>query len=203
MAMAKYKVRITPHYVPLTQQKYCCLPCCIQWILLRRGMKLLSQDEMARDLGVVIAPEDQRLFNIKMKVTKKLPRGKLGYGTWSYTIPNFLKKHKIPLTVRRHYPSKLDDVKKFLCEHLKTGNDIIVSYNVAAYAKPGSGVKYVHSCIVDSVTSNKKDVIVTLGDPAYSHRKFFDIELQKLLNGMTNYGEEKNFKVFTKYPKTL
>jgi len=192
------KVRIKPNYIPLTQQKYCCLPCCIQWIMLRRGMKLISQDEMAKDLGVVIAPDDQRLFNIKMKVAKKLPQGKFGYGTWTYKIPQFLKKHKIPLDVERYYPSKIGDVKNFLCENLKAGNDIIVSFNMAAYAKPGSGVNYGHSCVIDSITTKNKNVIVTLGDPAYSHRKFFDIELQKLLDGMTKYGEEKSFKVFTK-----
>jgi hypothetical protein len=195
--MSNKQVRIKPNYIPLTQQKYCCLPCCIQWVMLRRGLNLISQDEMAKDLGVVIAPEDQRLFNIKMKVAKKLPQGKLGYGTWVYKIPQFLKKHKIPLTVTRVYPSKIDNIQNFLCENLKCGNDIIVSFNVAAYAKPGSGVNYGHSCVIDSVMVKNKNVIVTLGDPAYSHRKFFDIDLQKLLDGMsTKYGEEKSFKVF-------
>lgn len=196
--MASEKIRIKPYYTPLTQQKYCCLPCCIQWIMLRRDLKLISQDEMARDLGVVIAPEDQRLFNVKMKIAKKLPPDKLGYGTWVYKIPQFLKKHKIPLSVERFYPSKIGDVKNFLCENLKNGNDIIVSFNIAAYAKSGSGINYGHSCIIDSITTKNKNIIVSLGDPAYSHRKFFDIELQKLLNGMTKYGEEKSFKVFTK-----
>jgi hypothetical protein len=195
--MAKNQIRIKPNYIPLTQQKYCCLPCCVQWIMLRRGMRLISQDEMARDLGVVIAPEDQRLFNIKMKTVKKLPKGKSGYGTWTYKIPEFLKKHKIPLTVKRFYPSKIDNVKDFLIENLKNGNDIIVSFNIAAYARPESGVNYVHSCIIDSITAKSENVIVTLGDPAYSHRKFFDISLEKLLQGMsTKYGKEKSFKVF-------
>jgi hypothetical protein len=68
---------------------------------------------------------------------------------------------------------------------------------MAAYAKPGSGVNYGHSCVIDSLTMKGDAVIVTLGDPAYSHRKFFDIDLQKLLDGMsTKYGEEKSFKVF-------
>lgn len=152
---------------------------------------------MARDLGVVIAPEDQRLFNMKMKVLKKLPKNKQGYGTWTYTIPQFLRKHKIPLVARRYYPSKMNDVKKFLCENLKNGNDIIVTFNTASSAKPGSGINYVHSCVIDSVTTKKQGVIVTLGDPAYTHRKLFGIELQRLLHGMTDYGEEKSFKVFT------
>lgn len=192
------RIHIRPNYIPLTQQKYCCLPCCVQWIMLRRGLKLISQDDMAKDLGVVIAPEDQRLFNIKMKVAKKLPKGKLGYGTWTYEIPKFLKKHKIPLSVKRFYPSKIKDTIKFLSENLENGNDIIVSFNMAAYAKPESGVNYVHSCVIDSLTIKNKKVIITLGDPAFSHRKYFDIELSKLLDGMsTKYGKEKSFKVFT------
>ena len=200
--MSNKKVRIKPSYTPLTQQKYCCLPCCIQWIMLRRGIKLISQDEMAKDLGVVIAPEDQRLFNLPMKTAKKLPKGKSDYGTWVYKIPQFLMKHKIPLTVERHYPSQIEDAENFLKENLKNGNDIIVSFNVAAYAKPGSGISYGHSCVVDSITKINRKVIVTLGDPAYSHRKFFDIELQKLLDGMTKYGNEMSFKVFRdKCPK--
>jgi hypothetical protein len=109
-----------------------------------------------------------------------------------------LKKHKIPLTKTTYYPSKIKNVKKFLCDNLLAGNDIIVSFNVAAHAKKGSGVSYVHSCIVASVTFKNKKVTATLGDPAYTHRKFFDINLQQLLEGMsTKYGVEKSFKVFT------
>lgn len=195
--MTTKKIRISPNYIPLTQQKYCCLPCCVQWVMLRRGLKLLSQDEMAKDLGVVISPEDQRLFNVKMKFAKKLPKNKGGYGVWTYKIPQFLKKHKIPFTVERFYPSKISDVKEFLSENLKAGNDIIVSFNMAAYAKPESGVNYGHSCVIDAVAEKKDGVIVTLGDPAYTHRKFFDINLEKLLDGMSEkYGDEKSFKVF-------
>lgn len=165
--------------------------------MLRRGLSLISLDEMAKDLGTVIAPEDQRLFNIKMKVAKKLPKGKFGYGTWVYKIPQFLKKHKIPLVVERIYPSEIDNIQNFLCKNLKCGNDIIVSFNVAAYANPESGANYAHSRVVSAVAVKNKKVIVTLGDPAYTHKKFFDIDLQKLLNGMsTKYGKEKSFKVF-------
>lgn len=197
--MTNKKIRLQPNYIPLTQQKYCCLPCCLQWIMLRRGLKLASQDEMAKNLGVVIAPEDQRLFNVKMKISKKLPKGKTGYGVWTYKIPQFLKKYGIPLKVKRFYPSKIKNVTKFLSDNLESGNDIIVSFNMAAYAKPERGVNYVHSCVIDSIKIRDRSVIVTLGDPAFSHRKFFDIELEKLLSGMSvKYGKEKSFKVFTK-----
>ena len=195
--MTKEKIRIKPNYLPLTQQKYCCLPCCIQWIMLRQGLKLISQDKMAKDLGVVIRPEDQRLFNLKLKTAEKLLPGKLGYGTWTYKIPQFLKKHRIPLSVKRYYPSKIKDVKKFLCQNMQEGNDTIVTFNVAAYANPKSGINYVHSCVIDSLAFKNKKTIVTLGDPEYLHRKFFDIDLDKLLLGMSKkYGKEKSFKVF-------
>lgn len=188
----KEKIIYSLDYTPLTQQKYCCLPCCIQWVMLRRGIKLISQDEMARDLGIVIAPEDQRLFNVKQQ-TKK---GSI-YGTLTYKIPQFLKKHKISLTVKRYYPSKIENIEQFITNNLQAGNDIIVSFNMAAYAKPESGVNYGHSCLVCAIRSAKNETIITLGDPAYTHRKFFDIKLSALLDGMsTKYGKEKSFKVF-------
>lgn len=190
-------IRIKPNYIPLTQQKYCCVPCCLQWILLRSGLKMFSQDQLAKDLGVVIPPEDQRLFNIKQKTLAKLPKGKGGYGVWTYKFPQVIKKYGWPLMVRRFYPSKIPDVKKFLADNLSAGNDIIVTFNVAAYAKPGSGVNYGHACIIDSLKINGKKAVVILGDPSFSHRKFFEIDLQKLLSGMsTKYGKEKSFKVF-------
>lgn len=162
---------------------------------------MISQDAIAQDLGVVIKPEDQRLFDIKMKTAKKLPKGKLGYGVWTYKIPQFLKKRNIPLTVKKFYPSKIRDVKAFISDNLKDGNDIIVSFNVAAIARPESSVNYVHSVVVSSISIRNNKTIVTLGDPSYKHKKFFDVELEKLLDGMgIKYGKEKSFKVF--YIKT-
>ncbi|MFH0988323.1 MAG: hypothetical protein V1763_03040 [Parcubacteria group bacterium] len=191
------ETRITPHYFPLTQQKFCCFPCCIQWILLRRGLKLISQDEMAKALDVIIGPEHQRLFTTKLKTTKKLPAGKTGYGTWDFTAPKFLKRFNLPLSVKRFYPSKIDDVKKFLQENIKQGNDIIVSFNMAAYANPTSGVNYVHSCVIDSVIEKDGTTMIRLGDPSYNNKKFFNIKLPTLLKGMSKlYGTEHSFKVF-------
>ena len=206
-------MRIKPNYFPLTQQKYCCFPCCIQWILLRRGLKLISQDKIAKEVGLVIPPEDQRLFNEKMKTAKKIPKGKTTYGTWKVDVPKLLNKFNIPLKMRSYYPSKIATVKKFIIDNLQKGNDIIVSFNVGPYSRPKNSVNYIHSCVIDSIRAQGKKTIVTLGDPSYSHRKFFDIDLKILLEGMSNkyYSREKSFKVFfnksesknTKFQKTL
>jgi len=193
------RIRIKPEYIPFTQQKYCCFPCCIQWILFRRGLKLISQDKIAKEVGLVIPPEDQRLFNEEMKVVKELPKGVTTYGVWKVDILKFFKKYRVQLKMTSYYPSKIPDVKKFIINNLQKGNDMIVSFNVAPYANPKYKVNYIHSCVIDSIRTKDKKTIITLGDPSYTHRKFFDIDFDILLEGMSDKydSKEKSFKVFT------
>ena len=57
-------------YKHISQKPYCCVPACVQMILLRRQLVVKQkQVDMAFDLGVVLPPEDRHM----------LPRSYPGY----------------------------------------------------------------------------------------------------------------------------
>ena len=64
-------------YVPITEQPYCCVPACIQMILLRRGIPLKSQEEIGYNLGLIVPQRYKNLFG-KVRTGK---RPKDGWGT--------------------------------------------------------------------------------------------------------------------------
>jgi len=64
----------------------------------------------------------------------------------------------------------------FLKDNLKNDNDIIVTFNIAAYAKPESGVNFTHSCVFDSIAAKNKNInkiFICLGE---CYHKLFSFE---------------------------
>lgn len=96
-------------YLPITEQPYCCVPACIQMILLRRNMRLISQEEIGYDLGLIVPQKYKSLFK-KVQMGKK---PKAGWGTQTgkpvYSINNFFRKNKINL--KKNVSSLLDQKK--------------------------------------------------------------------------------------------
>jgi hypothetical protein len=43
--MAKEIIPKNSRYIPLTQQKWCCVPMCIQMVILKHGMPLISAEK--------------------------------------------------------------------------------------------------------------------------------------------------------------
>jgi len=59
------KTEITPadtRYVPLQQQPYCCVPTCIQMIMLRHHIPLRPAEEIGAHMGLIVPPEDAVFF---------------------------------------------------------------------------------------------------------------------------------------------
>lgn len=74
---------ITPadtKYTPLTQQKWCCVPTCIQMVMLRHRIPLQPAELIGFQMGLVVPEKDKKYFwhPAKLGTGKKPPAG---YGT--------------------------------------------------------------------------------------------------------------------------
>jgi hypothetical protein len=69
-------------YVPLTQQKYCCVPTCIQMVMYASGLRLVPAEELGHHLGLTVPEEDVSLFwQVR---TGERPPAPAGWGTQIY-----------------------------------------------------------------------------------------------------------------------
>jgi len=66
-------------YVPLTQQRMCCVPTCILMIMYRNNIPLISAEELGYYLGLTVPPTEKQLF-YNTRVADN-PPSESGYGT--------------------------------------------------------------------------------------------------------------------------
>jgi len=151
-------VLLKPEYIPLTQQKYCCIPTCIQMILLRKNLKLYSQEEIGAKLGLVIPKKLKHLFSNIVKTGKKPKRG---YGTREvenkFHLNKFFIAKNISLRSTRVRISESQNPKKLIETNLRKGNDIIVIYNNKGIDKRGKS--FGHGCLISEIKNNEVSLI--------------------------------------------
>ncbi|MEK9135401.1 MAG: hypothetical protein AAB451_03885 [Patescibacteria group bacterium] len=172
-------------YIPITEQPYCCVPACIQMLLLRRKLPLKSQEEIGHDLGLIVPQKYRALFR-KVRTGKK---PKSGWGTqtgkWIYSVNNFFKKSKINLKEEFFFLTKPKEIKEFLKENLAK-KDIIACFNYQRlYNKAGDATG--HVSIIESIEEN----YLTLIDPVYDVPKYRRVSLKKLAEAIQLHGKEK------------
>ena len=185
-------IKIEPPYTPLTQQKFCCVPCAIQWVLLRRGLKLISQEDIGWELRLTVPPKYKKLFG-KVRVSKKKPKG--GYGTQAESrMVKFFKKYKIPLKFEYYKISKIKDPLGLVIDNLKKKNDVIAITNLATFWPKR---KFGHAMVISAVILGNKPGVI-LGDPSPRRPKFLIADFSKLIRGMSKKydGCERGFWVF-------
>lgn len=171
-------------YIPITEQRYCCVPACIQMILLKRNIPLKSQEEIGYDLGLIVPKRDKKLFK-KVRTGKK---PKAGWGTQTrkpaYSINSFFRKKKINLKERYYFLTEPKEIKRFLKENLNR-KDIIACFNYRKlYNKGGNSG---HVSIVDSIKNNH----ITLIDPECQVPKYRKVSLKQLSRSIKFHGGER------------
>lgn len=171
-------------YIPITEQPYCCVPACIQMILLRRGIPLKSQEEIGYDLGLIVPQRYKKLFG-KVRTGK---RPKDGWGTQTgkliYSLNNFFRKNRINLKEERSFLIKSKEIKEFLKKNLKD-KDIIVCFDYKnLYHKQRDSRGHV------SIIENIENDIVTLIDPEYRVPKYRKVSLEEISKAIESHGEE-------------
>ncbi|UCG95459.1 MAG: hypothetical protein JSV92_00180 [archaeon] len=179
------KVEIKPPYVPFSQHEWCCVSAVLQMIMYRRGIKLMSQEDIGYELGLIVPRKDKKMFN-RVR-TGKRPSG--GYGTRiyikKYSINSFFKRHKIKLVKNHVYTEDLKEAKKLIISNIKKGNDLIICFNYRKLYKTGHSTG--HVSLISSFDTKKN--IVTLIDPAEIVPEYRKVSLKKLLDTIKYHGK--------------
>lgn len=173
------------NYKHINQKRFCCVPVCIQMILKRHKIKSPTQEEIGKELGLII-PEGYKKIFPSIKTGKRPPAG---YGTRvnmkKCSTNNFFKKYKIPLK-ETYFPLKrIENIKRFILENIKKSNDIIVCFNYKKLYNFGN--EGGHVSIVNSFNKNK----ISLIDPSKKFKKLRKVNLLDLVNSIRYHGENK------------
>jgi len=176
-------------YVPLTQQKYCCVPACIQIVMLRHNIPLVPVELIGYYMGLIVPKNITKLFwNVKTG-----PKPIAGYGTQvgkKYNPNTVFKKLNIPLKINWNLINNFNDVKDFILYLSKIeskNKDVLVCYDWGKLfdKKNNNG----HICVLDKVYLSENKVRII--DPEYDAPKWRMIEIKKLFEAMKSHGPEK------------
>lgn len=177
-------------YVPLTQQPYCCVPTCIQIVMVRHNIPLVSAELMAHYMQIVVPKKDAKLFwNVRSSAKKP----EAGYGTKlneSLTADPMFKKLGIPLRMKWHLINQFDspeDIRQFMQRAIDEDRDILVCFRYGSLFN----TRYTggHTCVLDQIDS--KGNKVRLVDPGRKVPKWRTVTTTKLFKAMKAHGSEK------------
>lgn len=173
-------------YVPLTQQKSCCVPTSISIVMYKRGIPLVPIELLGYHLGLIVAPENKKLF-YHPRVGKRPPAG---YGTRvslkKYSPNAAFKKLKIPLKLVVYPISSFKTKQEFVnfaAGCVKKDRDVLVCFNhgLVGGSKENNG----HVCVLDTIYPKRG--VVRLIDPSSSQPKWREIKVTQLKKAMEGH----------------
>ncbi len=178
-------------YTPLTQQRWCCVPTCIQIVMLRHSIPLVSAELIGYHMGLVV-PKDELVYFWKGRTGEMPPAG---YGTQAgkakYGPNAVFKKLTIPLKMNWSLINKFPTINSFY-EYLKkcssTDADVLVCYDWGTLFD--SDYHGGHVCVLDIVDISKGEVRII--DPEYKASKWKVVSINKLYEAMLFHGKEKS-----------
>lgn len=177
-------------YVPLTQQPYCCVPTCLQMIMLRHNIPLVPAELMAHHMEVIVPKKKGALF-WNVQTTSKRP--KAGYGTnlnEDLTADAMFKKLGIPLKMKWNLIDNFNsviEVKKYLQKVVKQKKDVLVCYQYGSLFN--TSYDGGHVCVLDQVYPTKGEVRFI--DPGEDVAKWRTVTISKLYKAMKAHGADK------------
>lgn len=145
---------------------------------------MLTQDEIAYDLGIILPSE---LKDILPKFyTGKRP--KAGWGTRidlkRFSINSFFIKRKYPLKEKHYYAdsfTSLESFKEFINKNIKSKNDQIVIFNFPyLYDKKGA---WGHASLIENI----KNSYTFLRDPSPKAKNLKKVLTEKLFDSIINH----------------
>ncbi len=176
-------------YLPLTQQRWCCVPACIQIIMLRHSIPLVPAELLGYHLGLTV-PEEELQYFWRGRTGKK-PHA--GWGTQikkeEYSPNVVFERLGIPLRVGLKLISTFPDydaVKDYLNETINRDKDVLVCFD--SHVLYGTEYQGGHVCVVDKADGEKVRLIDTL----YKAPKWREVALKKLYEAMKVHGDEKS-----------
>ncbi len=178
-------------YIPLTQQRWCCVPTCIQMVMLRHNLPLISAELIGYHMGLLVPQEELQYF-WNGRTGEKPPAG---YGTQigkkEYAPNTVFKKLHIPLKMTWSLIDKFPDIQsfnKYLAEVENNDKDVFVCYDWGTlFDKDYHGG---HVCVLDKVYMDKGEVRII--DPEYTAPKWRMVGIDKLFEAMKYHGKGKS-----------
>lgn len=176
-------------YIPMTQQRWCCVPACISMIMYRHGIALVSQEELGWYLGLTVPEEDRDLFYNPR--TGERPAS--GFGTQiskdEYHPNNVFIKLGIPLAMIFYPIDKFKNKKEFMnfiSDKIDDDADLVASFSNAEFSN--RHIHGGHVCVVDRIFLD--DETIRLIDPERSEPKWRTVKISKLFEAMRKHGSK-------------
>ena len=178
-------------YIPLTQQKYCCVPACIQMVMYKNNIPLIDQETIGNALGLIVPEEDAHLF-INPHIGD---RPIAGWGTQidkeEFSPNEAFKKLDIPLSMTTTLIDMFtssEDIEDYLVRHQANDSDILVCYDYGILFGTDSHTGHVN--VFDNYDSQSRTV--TLVDPEQRVPKYHHVSVDKLFEALAAHGKEKS-----------
>jgi hypothetical protein len=179
-------------YIPLTQQKWCCVPTCFQMIMLKHNIPLVPAELIGYHMGLIV-PEDNSRYFWHPRVG---PRPEAGYGTQAgkkeYGPNHVFKKLGIPLKVSWNLINKfktIDAFKDYLAKLERSSLDILICFD---WGQLFNEPEYQggHVCVLDKVYLDKHEIRII--DPDYNSPKWQIIRIDTLYKSMQFHGVDNS-----------
>lgn len=179
-------------YIPLTQQKWCCVPTCIQMIMLRHGIPLLPAELLGYHLGLVVPEKSAQLFY----APRTGPAPPAGYGTQVYPSgidPNVVfKQCAIPLVFSWRLASSFPSAETLLAllRQCWKDTDVLVCFDYPAlFTDEQTAEHWGHVCLIDRILSDSQ---IRLIDPSSTSPKWRIVSIQQLFTALQVHGDSKS-----------
>ena len=184
-------VPVDTRYVPLTQQRWCCVPTCIQIVMYRHNIPLVPAEVIGYHLGLTVPQEDLQYFwNGR---TGEEPVA--GWGTQiskpEYSPNAAFEKLKIPLKMELMLIDGFadeDEFREYLGGVEDSDKDVLVCFDYGTLYDTDyhSG----HVCVLDRVYLERGKM--RLIDTEYKSPKWREIEIDKMFKAMKTHGNLKS-----------
>jgi hypothetical protein len=173
-------------YIPLTQQQYCCVPTCIQMVMLKHNIPLVPAELIGYHMGLIVPKNKLNLF-WNGRAGKKPPAG---FGTQldkEYNPNTSFKKLNIPLKMSWNLINNFHNIEEINLYLTNIENkDILICFDWGTLfnKKHHNG----HVCLIDKVYPSKKELRII--DPEYDVPKWRIIKTEKLFEAMKFHGQK-------------
>lgn len=180
-------------YTPLTQQEYCCVPTCIQMVMLRNHIPLVPVELIGYHMGLIV-PEDTAHLFYHPRTGDRPPAG---YGTQigkpEYEPNTMFKTLNIPLQMSWSLIDKfttLADFKQYLQQHQDTDYDILVCFDWPSLFDPSGQDHWGHVCVLDTIDVDNNQL--RLIDPSPRSPKWVTVDIDQLYQSMCTHTKDNS-----------